>query len=167
MARWRLTASHYLNTVKPAEYEIVEEDTENGGTMRTRLSVPRYFDVEDRTRLQGNNVTNARGNYIVCWEGKGERGDIEFRGQPTPDMEPLDDEAAEISAKLRDVWETTARAEAGQPAQNTGDVSLAAQAEALRAALTPAPVKIEGLEELLAAVAQLTAHIATTQTRRV
>ena len=154
MARWRLTASHYLNTVKPTEYEVMEEDPENGGQMRTRLVVPRFFDVEDRTRLQGNTVTTRGRSYIVCWQGTGERGDIEFIGQPTPDMEPLDDEAAEVSASLREKWETAARSEAGIPNQNTGDTSLAIQAEALRAAMTPAPVQIEGLDQLIGAITQ-------------
>ena len=38
------------------------------------------------------------GEVIVCWQGKGEDTDI-FFGIPTPDMQPVDREAEEISPR--------------------------------------------------------------------
>jgi hypothetical protein len=48
---------------------------------------------------------NDADGIIVCFEGKGERNDITFVGNPTPDMEPLDDEAEEITAAAREKWD--------------------------------------------------------------
>lgn len=95
MARWRLTEKHYLHTIPPTEWEQKEVDLETGEEARKRYEVPRLLDPERR---------NKRGDLIeaiVCYEGKGLPGDVTIKGAPTASMEPLDDEAKEISAKTQ------------------------------------------------------------------
>lgn len=101
MARWRLLKAHYLN-VSGTQYEVKETDR-FGKVARKLFSVPRYLDPDspsDWTQRYGQDA----GDVIVCHPGRGQRGDIEFAGDPTPDMEPLDDEAVEISAGFLRKW---------------------------------------------------------------
>lgn len=92
MARWRLVQAHYLNGRPPdlesVEWEYKETDRMTGREKRKRFIVPYYADADS----------------IVCYEGKGQPTDIIFSGDPTPDMDPLDDEARAISAKYKDRW---------------------------------------------------------------
>jgi hypothetical protein len=92
MARWRLTEAHYLNGRPPdleeVEWEHKETDRLTGRENRKRFKVPFYFDNDT----------------IVCYEGKGQRGDFVFEGPPTPAMEPLDEEAEAISNAHRKDW---------------------------------------------------------------
>lgn len=61
--------------------------------VRHRMPVPRFLHLDDpKTRR------NSSGHVIVCYEGSKEAPtDYIFVGPPTPDMEPLDDEAMELS----------------------------------------------------------------------
>lgn len=96
MARWRLTAAHYLK-VPGTEWEYKEVDMTSGRQARKVFPVPLHLDP--------NNPSDC--NYpgdIIVKQGKGEPRDIIFEGPPTPDMEPLDDEAEAISAKWREKW---------------------------------------------------------------
>lgn len=86
MARWELMQPHYL-VVPGTKWQHEETSRETGETARTDHPVPKYLDA----------------GKIVC-QGHGQRGDITFEGQPTPDMNPLDDEAEAISAKFKDQW---------------------------------------------------------------
>lgn len=86
MARWKLTADHYLNS-PGTEWEYKETDRTTGKQGRKVFEVPLY--VEEGS--------------IVC-HGVGQGGDITFLGDPTPDMEPLDDEARAISNSFRATW---------------------------------------------------------------
>jgi hypothetical protein len=92
MARWKLEEAHYLFGHPPdleeVEWEYKETDRVNGRERRKRFKVPFYFEAET----------------IVCYEGKGQRDDCVFEGTPTPAMQPLDDEAKEISAKYSGQW---------------------------------------------------------------
>lgn len=98
MARWRLTASHYLN-VPGTEWEQKEIDRTTGRQARKIYKVPRLLDPEEPSDL------NYPGELIVAHEGKGAQPrDYIFIGPPTPDMEPLDDEAKAISANLAKTW---------------------------------------------------------------
>lgn len=93
MARWRLTGKHYLN-IPGTEWEYKEQDLQTQEEVRHRMPVPRFLDPDDpRTRKNGD------GYVIVCYEGSKESPtDYIFLGQPTPDMEPLDEEAEALSA---------------------------------------------------------------------
>src|SRR5260370_20903891 len=95
MARWKLVTEHYLN-VPGTEWEYKETSRETGRQVRRVFPVPLHLDPNE------NNIAdhNYPGEIIVCHVGKGQGRDIEFVGPPTPDMQPLDDEAKAISAKL-------------------------------------------------------------------
>ncbi len=97
MARWRILGPHYLN-VPGTEWEYKETDRETGRQGRKIFIVPRLLDPGAVDR-QGRNYEE-----IVCHEGKGLSSDIVFIGEPTPDMEPIDDEAKIISDGLKHKW---------------------------------------------------------------
>lgn len=92
MARWRLVEPHYINGHYPdmdaTEWEYKEIDRTNGREIRKRYKVPAWFDRDT----------------IVCHKGKGQRDDCVFEGDPTPSMEPIDDEARAISDSVRHTW---------------------------------------------------------------
>lgn len=96
MARWRLTAAHYLS-VPGIEWEYRETDRGTGKQARMVLPVPLLLDPKDPT------VCNRDGDCIVV-RGEAGRGEFQFLGEPTPDMEPLDDEAKAISAAQEPLW---------------------------------------------------------------
>lgn len=97
MAKWRLTASHYLS-VPGIEWEYRETDRGTGKQNRMVLPVPLLLDPKDPT------VCNRDGDCIVT-RGEPGRGEFQFFGDPTPDMEPLDDEARAISAEQEPLWQ--------------------------------------------------------------
>src|ERR1700735_3109676 len=104
MARWKLMQPHYLNILclpDGTEVEWVKEETNRttGRMARKTYKVPCLLNTANPQDF------NDPDGISVCFEGKGEPKDIEFVGDPTPDMEPLDDEAEEISAKMREKWE--------------------------------------------------------------
>lgn len=103
MARWRLMTPHYLNIIdpdsgEPTEWVYAETDRTTGKARRKVYHVPQLLDPKDPTQL------NFGDDIVVCQEGKGEPKDIIFFGEPTPDMEPMDEEAETISASLQAKW---------------------------------------------------------------
>lgn len=99
MARWKLTAGHYLN-VPGTEWEHKETSRETGKQVRKVYKVPRLLDPKDPEDWNHRPYPGEDGEIIVCHEGKGQSRDIIFEGLPTADMEPLDDEARAISATI-------------------------------------------------------------------
>lgn len=103
MARWRLRTAHYLNVVdrdgEKIEWEYTETSRDTGRRARKLYPVPLMLDTNNAADF------NYPGEIIVCAPDKGEGRDISFLGDPTPDMEPLDEEAEAISASLRSKWE--------------------------------------------------------------
>jgi len=100
MARWRLTAGHYIN-VPGTEWEHKETSRETGRQVRKVYQVPRHLDP--KAPEDWNDWPMGRmedGVIIVCHEGKGLPRDIVFTGPPTQDMEPLDEEATILSSRL-------------------------------------------------------------------
>lgn len=97
MARFRLTAKHYLH-IEGMEWEH-KETNQQGEEVRTRFPVPKYLDPDNPMNQ------NYPGEIIVTL--KKDRAfpkDLLFTGKPTPDMEPLDDEADAMIAELRPHW---------------------------------------------------------------
>ena len=154
MARWKLMTSHYLNTVIPTEWEYQETDRKTGRPKRTRFHVPALLDPNDPgcwTNKWGNK-DNEEGECIVCHAGKGESGDIEFLGDPTPDMQPVDDEAREISASFEEHWKYKP-----DSAEQSYSQSLVDQFRSDLIDAQAKPVEIPGLADLASAVAQIAA----------
>lgn len=103
MARWFLRNAHYLNildpdTGEPTKWEYSETDRTSGKARRKTYHVPQLLDPKDPS------LCNADGDIVVCHEGKGQPRDIVFFGEPTPDMEPMDEEAEAISDGLKAKW---------------------------------------------------------------
>jgi len=151
MARWKLMTSHYLNC-RDTEWEYKEVDRNTGREKRKSIPVPRYLDISDSSDWTNSwgNKDNATGEIIVCHEGKGEPRDITFYGDPTPDMQPADDEAKAISASFADAWRYKPdTAEVGY------SQSLIDRFEAEKAEVESKPQQIEipGLGDLVAAMA--------------
>lgn len=98
MARWKLTAAHYL-PVPGNEWEQKEIDQQTGKQARKVYIVPMYLDPKDKADLN-----YPADDMIVVAQGAHLPRDIIFTGDPTPDMEPLDEEAEKITAKRKPYW---------------------------------------------------------------
>lgn len=105
MARWRLTENHYLNALDPVtrdknEWEYNETDRDTGRAIRKRFVVPLFLDIRD----PACHTPPKSGQVIVSYEKGALPSDVIFTGEPTPSMEPIDDEATEISRSLENKW---------------------------------------------------------------
>lgn len=107
MARWRLKQKHYL-MVPGNEWQYIENDRVTGRPKRVNFPVPKYFDPGDFADCnyvsRATDGTIIDGEIVVTNDQNTTTRDIPFLGDPTPDMEPLDDEARAISATFKDVW---------------------------------------------------------------
>jgi hypothetical protein len=95
MARWRLKDKHYL-AVPGTEWEYKETDSSSGRQGRKIFEVPLLLDPANPSDH------NYPGEIVVA--NKPGNRDIVFRGPPTPDMEPLDEDAEKITAKFSKHW---------------------------------------------------------------
>lgn len=102
MARWRLTDAHYLN-VPGIEWEYKESDRETGRQARKVYHVPLYLNPKNR---EDWNYPQDEAIIVSNREDRAHPRDLVFVGPPTPDMEPIDDEAKAISQDYHDrgVW---------------------------------------------------------------
>jgi len=93
MARWYLREAHYLN-VPGIEWEYKESDRETGRQARRVYPVPLYLDPKDE-----KDWTDRENGWIVVSHkyDKAHHKDVVFVGPPTPNMEPIDDEAHQIT----------------------------------------------------------------------
>lgn len=149
MARWELTEPHYLNGCPPdleaVEWEYKETDRTTGRERRKRFEVPFY----------------AESGTTVCYEGKGQPSDTVFRGDPTPSMTPLDDEARAISKEWEPRWQHPIESLPGQGFSASLLSNLERQLNEL-AAKSPTPIAQSGVskEEFDALKEQLAALMA-------
>ncbi len=105
--RWRLINAHYLRVPQLPDGTVIEHEhketaRESGRTIRKLFPVPMLLDPKDAADC------NYPGEIIVAHEVEGarnERADYLFLGEPTPEMEPLNDAAEAISNSLRSKWE--------------------------------------------------------------
>jgi len=105
MARWKLRCAHYLN-VEGTEWEYSESGMgKRGRPAKVRFKVPRHLDPNepaDHTHL--NWMNQGDGVIIVAHEGTtNDPNDVIFSGAPTPDMDPIDDEAMKQNQELLNV----------------------------------------------------------------
>jgi hypothetical protein len=106
--RWRLTQPHYLNVLAlgdgtKVEWEHKETSRETGRAIRKLYPVPALLNPDDSSDY------NYPGEIIVASEVEGAHNayprDIIFSGEPTQEMEPLNEEAEAITESLRMKWE--------------------------------------------------------------
>jgi hypothetical protein len=100
MARWRLTDAHYL-AVAGTEWEYKETNRETGRQARKVYEVPIYLNPKDASDW---NYPQDEAIIVADKYDPAHPRDIVFRGTPTPDMEPLDDDAQAISDAERKNW---------------------------------------------------------------
>lgn len=96
-ARWRLRGKHYLNIVprngdEAIQWEYKETDRTSGKSGRKLFPVPALLDPDEREIIVSNAEDRAYPNDII------------FVGEPTPDMEPINEEADKISESLEAKW---------------------------------------------------------------
>lgn len=104
--RWSLRNAHYLNVEQlldgtRIEWEHKETARESGRTVRKLFPVPMLLDPKEPADC------NYPGEVIVAHHADGARNeprDYIFFGEPTPEMEPLNDVAQAISDSLKPKW---------------------------------------------------------------
>jgi hypothetical protein len=108
MARWELREPHYLYTEPGAKWEYIETDRMTGRQVRKQYDVPAYFHHESEADWNDYillpNGQKSSGRIVVSDGHNAQPRDIIFKGDPTPGMQPLDDEARAITAKFKDKW---------------------------------------------------------------
>jgi len=162
--RWKLMCPHYLNTVEPTEWEYNETSRKTGKLIRKRFPVPRYLntlDPGDWTNKWGGK-DDEDGEIVVCHQGKGQSGDIEFIGDPTPDMVPLDDEAKALSKTFEARWSYAAT----EDMPISYSQSLIDRFEAERAEMQTKAQEVPGMSDLIATLGKLAESIASQHSRR-
>ena len=100
MARWRLTEPHYLYTDPETVWERLETDTITGRQVRKQYVVPAYYHPE----IEADWTDKYEKGVFVCDGHNPGKGDVIFKGDPTPGMKAIDDEAIAISAKFAKKW---------------------------------------------------------------
>jgi hypothetical protein len=90
--------AHYIN-VPGTEWEYKESDRETNRSVRRVYQVPLYLDPKDAA-----DFTDRSNGWVVVSHkfDKANPRDIVFVGPPTPNMEPIDDEAEQISQRYID-----------------------------------------------------------------
>src|SRR6267154_1733519 len=103
MARWKLTAKHYLEALQfgqPSEWQREEINVQTGRAFRKTYPVPMYIDPDDPFC-----INRTVGYCVIATKGSALPGDLEVKNfKPTPDMEPLDEEARQLSEAERPHW---------------------------------------------------------------
>lgn len=105
--RWRLMSAHYLNVPElpdgtRVEWEHKETNMMNGRSVRKLYGVPILLNPNDAADC------NYPGELIVASFVEGARipvRDYIFIGDPTPEMEPINEEAQEITDRFREKWD--------------------------------------------------------------
>ena len=152
MARWKLMAAHYIN-VEGTQWEYSETSRKTGKQVRVKMDVPAYLDPRDPSdcNYQWGRDDDKDGEIIVAREGTAhEPRDITFKGDPTPDMLPLDDEAKAISASFEERWKYKPEIETQNFSQSLVDKFQMEMAE-----VKTKPAQVEGMAELVSSIAEM------------
>ncbi len=164
MARWRVTAKHYINARQFGEDTTwVREETnrDTGRAFRRTFQVPLYIDPEDPICINKN-----LGFCVVASEGSEMPGDIILDGPPTPDMEPMDDEARAITKAESVKWKDPINSLPIQVGEDFGQQLLAMlTAQFNTVANQPANTSLRGagnaeIEQMKAMIAEQAKQIA-------
>lgn len=157
MARWKLMTSHYLKT-NDTFWEYKETDQTTGRERRRQVPVPRYLNIYDQSDWTNRwgNTDNAAGEIVVCHEDKGDKHDVVFYGDPSPDMMPLDDEAKAISATFTETWKYKPEGAAQSYSQSMVEFfEHEVDRVAAKPSGAPTAVEIPGMTDLVAAMTMM------------
>lgn len=135
MARWKLREKHYLK-VPGNEWEY-QETAQSGKTGRKRYEVPMFLNPDDPADY------NYPDGIIVGYTPHDR--DIIFVGPPTPDMEPLDDEAKKLSAEEARKWKHPIESLPGDFSQSLL-TDLQRQIDQLATGESKKPVVVKGVD---------------------
>lgn len=133
VARWRLTAPHYINVEiagQHTEWEHTETNRDTGRQARTRFKVPTLLNPDDPTNY------NYPGEIIVANAPYGR--DLVYKGPPTADMEPLNEAAQAITDAERPKWQHPIESLSGSYGEAVLD-KLSRQLEAVMSKSGPLP----------------------------
>jgi hypothetical protein len=168
MARLRLTAAHYLN-VPGVEWHQEETSQQTGERIRKSYPVPKHLDPNDPKHL-----TDRENGWIVVSTkfDPAHPRDVIFVGDPTPDMEPLDQEAEALIEARRPNWIHPIDSLPGQGFAESLIASFEKQIQALLANQPAKPVNLsagvdpEAFAALQEQVAQLMARNAELEAKQ-
>lgn len=150
--RWKLLSEHYLLLADPAKWEYKELDRATGKNVRKTWDVPTLLNPYDPG--DWNHKNGDEGEIIVTNGLDPENGrDIIFKGDPTPDMLPLNAEAEAISAKFAQRWKHPIDSLPGNFSESLLTDLQRQVAEVQSKPTSSAPV--EGMTELLTAMSQM------------
>jgi hypothetical protein len=99
-----------------------------------------------------NWENSGDGVIIVAYNGTSDPNDVVFTGSPTPDMDPIDEEAKKISASFAQQWKHPIESLPGNYSQSLID-DFQRQMADVQATKKSEPV--EGMTELLTAMASM------------
>lgn len=161
--RWRLNSPHYLNVLElpdgtRPEWEHKETARETGRMVRKLFTVPILLDPKDPT------MCNRDGEIVVAHQAEfNDRFDIIFLGNPTPEMEPLNEPAQTLTDTLRAKWDhpiESLPANGGMNAEESSFMAKMMEAFARGVPTQPTVVPDAALEEMKARIALLEAALA-------
>lgn len=163
--RWRLIGAHYLKVEQLpdgtiVEWEHKETNKANGRTVRKLFPVPMLLEPKDSADH------NYPGEIIVASRVEGARNlpnDIIFFGEPTQEMEPLNEAAETITEALRHKWINPVETLPANGGMNAQETLFMQQMMKAFAQANPQPVALpdeEGLKERIAKLEALIASMA-------
>jgi hypothetical protein len=142
MARWKVTAKHYIHAEQygqPTEWERQEMNVDTGRQFRKTYKVPMLVDPDDKWC-----INQHEGICVVARKGTERPGDIIFFGPPTPDMEPLDDAAQAETDAEKHKWVNPIDSLAPEIGQEFGKQLLEALNRQIDAAAMPKNTSLKG-----------------------
>lgn len=163
--RWRLTNPHYLKVFElpdgtRCEWEHKETARETGRTVRKLFPVPILLNPSDPADC------NYPGECIVAHEGDSNlRNDIIFEGDPTSEMEPLNDAAQVLTDTMRHKWNNPIESLPANGSMTSAESAFMAKMMEAFTRVAPPPaeptaITMSQFEALQKQVAELTAALA-------
>lgn len=157
MARWKLREAHYIHGIRDGqqtEWVYKEINRANGREIAKKYQVPIHLDPKIEIDWTHRESPYEDGYIVVAIAGTHDRKDIIIEEKSvTPGMEPLDDEAREISAR---VLAHIKPIEGGSPdatySENLLDKFIQQLAEASSTAVQAQPQQVQGIGEVLQAM---------------
>lgn len=148
MARFRLSAKHYLNVTVPGRKIIwrYEEVSRDGIANQSEFPVPLYLDPEDQ---RWHN--DKEHGIVVATEASSEHPrDYILTGEPTIDMEPLDDEALALREALMPKWTNPIESMPAQGLSPAEQAFMETMMKAMAGFAPPSNVDVTALQKQLA-----------------
>jgi hypothetical protein len=162
MARWKLREAHYIHGVRDgsrAEWVYKEINRANGREIQKKFPVPMHLDPKIEIDWTHRDSPYDDGYIVVALEGSTDTHDIIIdRKSVTPGMEPMDDEAKQISAELAKSYQPVEGREDATYSERLLDKFIEQLAEAHSTAATANTGNVQGLGDVLKAMTEMMAQ---------